>query len=559
MSNHRWDDLFHLADAYIEGTMNEEDHERLEALLAESEDARREYLRYAKLHASLMTYASDVEDNALPEEFMRMTSLAESRVSGTRERKNTGGVNSRALLKLVAALVLGFTLAWGFGLMKGSKADLLISAEEDMDEGVAVLTQLYEVEWEEGGMVYHPGDSIPSGTFKIKSGVVQLDFYKGATMILEGPAHLEMLGPDQAFCHEGRMTISVSPHARGFAIATPDYDFVDLGTKFGLSVGAGQPSELHVFSGEVEVYFAGQAGSADPLQTLTTGEATRFVTYEEQNAIDLNQDVFWNLEELDARANYRQSERFRSWEAFSDDVSIRDDVIRYYPFRKALNWERRLENEGSLSDESSHGAIVGSQWESGRWPNKSALRFNRASDRVRFSIPGQYESITLAAWIKIESLKNTFNGLVMTDRFAPGNPHWQITRAGRLQLGIKNQAGKAFQHALVSPAAFKPELFGQWIHVASSYDGSSGRIRHYLNGKMLNQSDPAKGPIEQVRFGSGEFGNWGLRGGAQAVRNFDGAIDEVIIFDRALRPKEIRKIFRAGNPVQDTVEEENPL
>lgn len=79
---------------------------------------------------------------------------------------------------------------------------------------------------------------------------------------------------------------------------------------------------------------------------------------------------------------------------------------------------------------------------------------------------------------------------------------------------------------------------GTWYHLAATYDGSTARL--YLNGK-LDASYGLSGEIERNGFPV-RIGNFR----AEQRDFFDGLIDEVQIYDRALSGSEIAAIYYAG-------------
>ena len=91
----------------------------------------------------------------------------------------------------------------------------------------------------------------------MKAGVAHLEFYSGATVILEAPAEFDLISRTQAYCRRGKLRAIVPPQAEGFTIGSPVMDLVDRGTEFGLQVGAGDATEVHVFQGKVEWAGAG--------------------------------------------------------------------------------------------------------------------------------------------------------------------------------------------------------------------------------------------------------------------------------------------------------------
>ena len=83
----------------------------------------------------------------------------------------------------------------------------------------------------------------------------------------------------------------------------------------------------------------------------------------------------------------------------------------------------------------------------------------------------------------------------------------------------------------------------QWTHVAMTYDGQ--QISVYINGKLMGQA-PKTGNIagDNVPF------NIGGRADDQGTGKFNGLIDEVQVFNRALTAEEIRSISDAGSDGQ---------
>ena len=79
---------------------------------------------------------------------------------------------------------------------------------------------------------------------------------------------------------------------------------------------------------------------------------------------------------------------------------------------------------------------------------------------------------------------------------------------------------------------------GVWTHVAGTYDGSTAKI--YING-VLDNSQPYSTPIQtnDLPLNLGFYGN--------PSRYFNGAMDEVQIFNRALTEFEIRAIYLADD------------
>lgn len=97
------------------------------------------------------------------------------------------------------------------------------------------------------------GDALRRETLVLDSGVVELGFRNGATLVAEGPARLDLLGSGQVLLHQGKVSAKVPPSAVGFTIETLAGKIVDRGTRFGVKASPSGLVETHVFEGRVEV------------------------------------------------------------------------------------------------------------------------------------------------------------------------------------------------------------------------------------------------------------------------------------------------------------------
>ncbi len=171
------------------------------------------------------------------------------------------------------------------------------------------------------------------------------------------------------------------------------------------------------------------------------------------------------------------------------------------------------------------------------------------NDRVRLSVPGEYESVTLAAWVRVHGLDRKFNSLFMCDGFDPGGLHWLIRNDGVLGLTVVG-AGPGNVQIVASPPVLRLDQFGMWVHVAVVLDGNAKRVSHYLNGQRVSEKPLQIHP--PFRIGTAELGNWDARGfpgnDPLMIRNFSGAMDEFCLFSRALPDAEIRSLFLSDEP-----------
>ena len=148
-------------------------------------------------------------------------------------------------------------------------------------------------------------------------------------------------------------------------------------------------------------------------------------------------------------------------------------------------------------------------------------------------------SMTVDAWVFWNGPAATYNRIISKNRasFAGGISYQLVIVGSQLFFGISvdsTPTGSAIN-------AVDPNSFGvnAWHHVAGTYDGTA--LRLYVDGlEVANQA--VSGAIaydaEPLVFGryDGAYGEY-----------FDGLIDEVELFDRALSTSEIQSIVAAGS------------
>jgi hypothetical protein len=405
-------------------------------------------------------------------------------------------------------------------------------------EGCAVLARALDAQWEGSRPVPAVGAALPRRRLALVSGFIQVEFFSGARVVLEGPADFELVSSNEAFCRRGKLRAFVPPQAEGFKIRTSQMSVIDRGTEFGLRVDADGQAEVHVFQGRIELLAPGAPAR------LAVGEAVHLSAQGVSNAILADPEAFLGLSELSLRSQEEAKHRFARWENASGLLRQDPRVVLYYSFEDDQTWSGELRSQkGDHSPQ--NGAIVGCRWTEGRWPGKKALEWKRPGDRVRFRDVGEYESLTLMAWVRVDALDRPFSGLMLTDGWTSGSVHWQITQRGAVRLGIHGE-GQAMDYD--SPVLFEPALLGRWVHLCTVYDRTAREVAHYVDGRPVRRI-----PLRfdtALRLGSAELGNWGvpIYGNLYAVRNLNGRMDEFVLFGRALGADQVQALYAVGAP-----------
>lgn len=521
--------------AVCHGSLSDEQARGLNELLRSHPTARDEYLLRVELHARLASDADlflDTKETS-PSENIREHSKVVVPLRPIRARQRLVIGWAVALAACVALLAGGW---WQWRVRR------LDERKGATSKAVAMLNEVVDAQWSSPDAAPRTGAPLEPGWLRLKSGLAQIVFYSGARVVIEGPAEFQIVSPTYASCRTGRLIAEVPPQARGFRITTPQLDVTDRGTAFGLEV-RGNATELHVFKGSVDF----QASSGATRQTLREGSGAVVEGSRAPRLITAYPAAFASLSDLRVKSVAAESSRHDRWRAASLRLNEDPSLLVHFDFESARPSDWRLRNASSASTAAPDGTIVGCQWSDGRWPAKRALEFRGVSDRVRLNVPGEFKSLTLTTWVRVQGLDRQFNSLFMSDGFDAGTLHWLIRDDGVLGLTVIG-AGTGQYQIVASPPVLSLDQFGLWLHLAVVVDGNAKRVSHYLNGQLVSEKALKIPP--PFRIDTAELGNWNGRGFPAddpfMIRNFSGAMDEFCLFSRALAAKEIRALFLAS-------------
>jgi len=213
----------------------------------------------------------------------------------------------------------------------------------------------------------------------------------------------------------------------------------------------------------------------------------------------------------------------------------REGLVGYWPFEEGTGTKA-----GDHSGTGNHGDLQNmeeSDWKDGKLGG--ALDFNGSNEYVNAGNPPALQlgnTGTIAAWI-FETDDNR-NHIV-------GKNDWPNDRDG-YTFEATNSGGSKRLIADLSSATANNQIWGDtslqndtWYHVVYTWDGSF--LRLYLNG----ESDTT--PVAQTLTpNSGVYDLW--IGGSPTYGDayFNGLIDEVRIYDRALEANEIEVLYKSG-------------
>ncbi len=461
----------------------------------------------------------------------------------------------RAASGLAVVAVVTLMALWPWAKSPTGAGGGLLSAAHSDAGGIAVVTQTSGVEWGEGTSLsverLERGVPVGAGVLEIVTGLAQIDFYSGATVIVEGPTSIKLETPELVRLEYGNVWAHVPPPARGFRVVTSGFEVVDLGTEFVMKVDREGHGEVHVLDGEVEVHSKTKTGHKE---NLLTGEALNLAVDGTTSEIESRAGSFAAAERLSSSAR----KNFEGWKAFHQEMCSDPDMLLAYDFQDSCPRGLTVRNVAAASPEDTDGAVVGCRRAEGRWAGKGALEFRNSSHRIRTNILSTFENLTLACWVRVDQLNSRTTSLLYSEADdKKRSVNWVLVKVKgqSFHLHFRETAGGPSntldqRHYHCDRNILKDSSFGSWMHVAVTYDSKAGRVTHYLNGEVIGINEEENPRL--LGIGIADIGNWSYQAWAEGtefeVRNLNGAIDEFLIMRRAARPEEIAAMFAAGSP-----------
>ncbi len=191
-------------------------------------------------------------------------------------------------------------------------------------------------------------------------------------------------------------------------------------------------------------------------------------------------------------------------------------------------------NTGTLTNMNTSNPGGGNKNDTSGWNNTgckygSCLTFDRVNDEVIIANTASLNlssAVTLSGWINYKGYLTEINGRIVGK--SVNNYDLWVNQNNKLTFRLYALNG-GFNDT-DSPSAIPANV---WTHVAGTYDGSIQKL--YVNGILvtnLTWSSALKMDTLPVVIGS-----------ANNLRWFNGTIDEVRIYNRAITPDEVKRLF----------------
>ncbi len=160
---------------------------------------------------------------------------------------------------------------WAASIMIPLLAGLAIYWQIARPRSFATVASSVNAQWSGTTGALQADQRLPATPLVLESGVAEIKFDTGATMVVEAPARFQVRAANAVELTAGQLTAKVPPAAVGFAVETAITRVVDLGTEFGVEVSADGSDAIEVFKGSVRV--EPRIGNSSATLVLTEGQA----------------------------------------------------------------------------------------------------------------------------------------------------------------------------------------------------------------------------------------------------------------------------------------------
>lgn len=221
--------------------------------------------------------------------------------------------------------------------------------------------------------------------------------------------------------------------------------------------------------------------------------------------------------------------------------SLEDGLVGYWSFDEGSG-----NTAHDISGNDNHGTIHGASWTTGI--SGSALEFDGQSDYLQIpdsdSLDLKTNAFTITAWINADSFfgEGGHNGNLILCKWQTqtiGQYHLTAYSGGSLKLLIADGTTADYVRA------FDVLSTNEWNFVVASWDGAIARL--YANGELVAENSTTILSLYQEDYYSDYVQIGHDTGGSYPYWFFDGTIDEVRIYERALDGYEILNIYNEIN------------
>ncbi len=564
----------------LDGSLSPEQKQAMQDRLEADAGFRRFYLEYIKVHTMLRGEMEGRQLDGLPPDIEGIQAF-QAEDSDADHVRSTGHDRSTAQAhdiapdrKAAGPSPLRFPgvsryLSIAAGLLIATALLYLASQQFNSHRHtLATVTDSHEAHWEPVASTRSANsEMLAAGEYDLRVGQLELTFSDGTVATLDGPARFALNAADHLHLSRGRVYVIAREGTSGFRVSTPDALAVDLGTEFGVTYDRGLVTQVHVFKGAVNLSASEFDLQGEP---RPVGDVLKLV---QMQAGTITPGTVPNLEAVADAGIFVRSissladapapeATLKSWHAYRDRLRTDPDLVAAYDFNRKNRSSMSLTNIASATGKRLNGRLgdgatpfSAPRWTTGRFPGSGALLFTPA-DKQFVALPADEAlrirgDLTTVWWMMPRNTIHRDFSMVVLGHGGPRAEHAPETApenhmyAHGLKLGrirAFHESGEGDNQEVLASSIIKPDT---WTQVAIVRDTEARKYHIYINGRLTDSL-----PYNQNATGGDSpesVAAIGRSGGAR-LNHFDGKLDELMIYARALTELEIADLYNRSRP-----------
>ncbi|WP_158261171.1 MULTISPECIES: LamG-like jellyroll fold domain-containing protein [Pirellulaceae] len=391
------------------------------------------------------------------------------------------------------------------------------------------------------------GDRLKPGALRLNRGDLQLEFLSGVRVQLTGPAEMHLLTEHQATLLSGQAGVVTPPDSDSFSLNGPVSAVVNGSSEFVLHVEGPGRGEVDVFQGEVMTSLLGPSGDTLLNEMVTSNHRALFAdgeltvsskTFDQSQRIDTIPVDNLYLNPTDQYAEAVKADAPLVYWRFEDGDVIGNQIVNHMGDHH--HGEIHSAEDGSI--EISRGRIRFAKSPQGRHVGLSEPieGINRRAFSIEF-------------WVRTDRMHwGTFLGLLPVTQADPEKESHLCVLEYANQTNVVHRPATIRMLYRYPPTTydggkniFSPNSCtpGIWTHIVAVKTPEA--IRLYCDGQLqVNLDDLDFDDSSPYTVVLGQLDS------VRSMRQLEGQLDEVAIYEKALTEEQIRRHYEiiAGPP-----------
>ncbi len=261
---------------------------------------------------------------------------------------------------------------------------------------------------------------------------------------------------------------------------------------------------------------------------------------------------------------------FSEWNSQRHNLLNDPSLLCYYSFQATDL------NNGILQNAVPNGTfgaldVAKAEWSKGRWDTKGAVRLHghRSGEYVAFNDEDSHKldfltSTSAMMWFKVETFEVVWQALM-----GKGDYTWRLQRLNSSDklafcmnkpslAGSANSSNPGHIENLMRLEGRTSVTDGKWHQAVIVFDAERAvpEMRLYLDGKLENRMNAAFPFVDDKQVWIGANSDTGFRAGeanaveGKGIRTFNGTIDEVAFWSKAMSNQDVALLYQMGKPAQ---------